>query len=474
VKIVFASSEAAPYAKTGGLADVASALPRALAEAGHEVFLFLPFYRTVKERFPELPLRHAGRTGPFSIREARRHGVRVFFIENDYYFNRGHLYGTVEGDDPENGERFGFFSRSILDALRVLDFSPDVIHAHDWQTALIFAYRKFTNGGDPLFRSAGGVFTIHNLAYQGVFEPDILGRVGLPQRLFRMDDLEFHGKVSFLKAGLLYADAVTTVSPRYAREIQTPEFGCGLDGLLRSRSGAVRGIINGIDDAAWNPGADPAIAAPFSTGDLTGKKACKEDLLRAFGFAPADSGPPVFGIVSRLAGQKGLDLFADALDLLAPLKFRAVIVGHGEPWIERRLAEAARRFPWNVGLRIAYDERLARKVFAGSDFFLVPSRYEPCGLTQMYAQRYGAVPVVRSVGGLDDTVDEYQPASRKGTGFKFEAAGPGALVEAVRRALEAWKNPEDMAALRRNGMSRDFSWARSAEEYLRLYRELAG
>jgi len=472
VKIVFVSSEAAPYAKTGGLADVVSALPKALAEAGHEVKIFLPLYRTIKDRFKNLALRVDGRFGAFSVWEDRAADVPAYFIESDYFFDRGHLYCTAAGDDPENGERFAFFSRSVLETLRTLDFSPAIIHAHDWQTALIFAYKKFVAGDDPFFRATKSVFTIHNLAYQGLFDPGVLVRIGLPDRLFCPKDLEFFGKVNFLKAGILYADAVTTVSPRYAREIQTPEFGCGLDGLLRSRSAAVRGILNGIDDSTWNPGDDTLIAAPFTPDDLSGKKKCKEDLLRAFGFAPSVPEPPVIGMVSRLVEQKGLDILVDALDALSGLGIRMIIVGTGDPRIERQLIMALNRFPQNLGLRITYDEDLARRVFAGSDFFLIPSRYEPCGLTQMYSQKYGAVPIVRAVGGLDDTVDEFRPGTGKGTGFKFRETSPDALVKAVRRALEAWKNPTRMSTLRRNGMRRDFSWKRSAGDYLGLYREL--
>ncbi|MCX6565497.1 MAG: glycogen synthase GlgA [Candidatus Aminicenantes bacterium] len=474
MKIVFVSSEAAPYAKTGGLADVASALPKALAEAGHEVKVFLPLYRTIKERFPHLALRVAGRPEAFSVWEDREASVPVYFIEHDYFFNRGHLYCTAAGDDPENGDRFAFFSRSVLEALRAIDFSPEIIHTHDWQTAALFGYKKFVMGDDPFFRGTKSVFTIHNLAYQGLFDPGVLGRIGLPKRLFRAEDLEFFGRVNFLKAGILYADAVTTVSPRYAREIQTPEFGCGLDGLLRARRASIRGILNGVDDSMWNPADDAMIAAPFGPDDLAGKKKCKKALLEAFGFAPSVPELPVIGMVSRLVEQKGLDVLVDALDALSLLGIRIIIVGRGDPSIERQLIMALNRFPQNLGLRITYDDALARKVFAGSDFFLIPSRYEPCGLTQMYSQKYGAVPIVRAVGGLDDTVEEFRPETGEGTGFKFQDSDSGALVEAVRRALGAWKNPKWMSMLRRNGMRRDFSWKRSAGAYLGLYRELLG
>jgi starch synthase len=474
MKIVFLSSEAAPYAKTGGLADVISALPRALAEAGHEVVVFLPLYRAVREKFPGLTLRLDGRPGSFPVWEDRTGAVPAFFIENDAFFDRDHFYGTAAGDDFDNGERFAFFSRAVLEALRRLDFSPDIIHAHDWQTATAPAFLKFVFRNDPFFRRTKSIFTIHNLAYQGLFDPGVLGRVGLPENLFRPEDLEFFGRVNFLKAGILYADAITTVSPRYAREIQTPEFGCGLDGLLRAKSGGLRGIINGIDDSAWDPKRDPALAAPFGPDDLTGKRKCKRDVLRAFDFSLSPPDLPVVGMVSRLAAQKGFDIFLGALERLAKLDIRIVIVGSGEKKLERGLILALHRYPRMIGLKIGFDDVLARKVYGGSDFFLIPSRYEPCGLTQMYSQRYAAVPIVRAVGGLDDTVEEFKPRTGRGTGFKFTEAEPEALVSAVRRALRAWKNPKARGALRRNGLARDFSWKHPAEDYLGLYRELLG
>jgi len=474
MKIAFLASEAAPYAKTGGLADVVSALPRALAAAGHEVVVILPLYRAVREKFPGLALRMENRPGLLSVWEDRAGSVPIYFIGNNAFFDRDHFYGTTAGDDRDNGERFAFFSRAALEALRRLDFKPDIVHAHDWQAATALAYLKFVYQRDPFFLGTKSVFTIHNLAFQGQFDPSILGRVGLPARLFCPGDLEFFGRVNFLKAGILYADGVTTVSPRYAQEIQTPEFGCGLEGLLHSRSACLRGIINGIDESAWDPMNDPALAVPFGRDDLTGKNKCKKDLLRSFGFPLTPPDLPVIGMVSRLAWQKGVDIFLGALEALSKSGIRIVIVGSGEAGLEHQLIMALNRFPRMLGVKIGYDDPLARKVFAGSDFFLIPSRYEPCGLTQMYSQRYAAIPIVRAVGGLDDTVDEYRPGEDEGTGFKFAEAEPDALVSAVRRALAVCKNPKAKAKLRRNGLSRDFSWKRPVEDYLALYRELLG
>lgn len=472
MKIAFIVSEAVPFVKTGGLADVASALPQALRAAGHDARLILPLYRNIREKAVDLELRAASGTGLPAVYESLGSSLPAWFIENEEWFDRKHVYGTSSGDDPDNGDRFAWFSRAALLSLRRLEFVPEIVHFHDWQTAAGAAYLRFAFTRDPFYRDIRSVFTIHNLAYQGLCDPGLLGRAGLPEELFRPEDLEFFGRLSLLKAGILYADAVTTVSPRYAREIQTPEFGCGLDGLLRSRKARLRGILNGIDAESWNPKTDRMIAATFGPDDLTGKAACQKDLLKTFGLAGSGGDHPVIGLVSRLAEQKGLDLLTEAVDDLVRLGVRIVVLGEGEARLERLLSAAHQRFPESFGLKIAYDDRLARKIFAGSDLFLIPSRYEPCGLTQMYSQRYGSIPVVRSVGGLDDTVDEYDPLTKSGTGFKFNEASPAALVAAVRRALAAWRNPKIRTVLQRKAMSRDFSWKRPAEAYLDLYREL--
>ncbi len=476
MKIAFLASEAVPYAKTGGLADVAASLAQTLALAGHEVKLILPYYRIVESRFPQLRVvkfdRAPSGKDRFRVREDRVAGATAFFIEKKEYFDRDRFYGSPDGDYPDNGERFAFFCRAALETLKAMDFSPDIIHVHDWQTAPALAYLKFGSDGRDYFRNTKSVFTIHNLAYQGLFERGILGRIGLPDRLFRMEDLEFFGRVNFLKAGILYADAVTTVSPRYAREIQTPEFGCGLDGLLRMRSATLWGILNGIDESAWNPSFDAGIAARFTSEDLSGKADCKADLAGLFGFPAASPDVPLIGMVSRLADQKGFDLLVESLSTLFAQDVRLIVLGTGETVIEEALKKSRERFPTRLGLRIAYDDSLARKILAGSDCFLIPSLYEPCGLTQMYCQKYGSVPIVRATGGLDDTVDDFNSATGAGTGFKFEAATSGALVEAVRRAVQAHRDKPQWEKIMRAGMRRDFSWNRSGESYLQLYRAL--
>jgi starch synthase len=479
MKVAFLASEVIPYAKTGGLADVAGALPKFLAGLGAEVRVFLPFYREVKKK--NLPLQAAvelallemgGKKLAYRVYTLAADGVNFYFIDRPDYFDREALYGTPAGDYPDNGERFAFFSRAALETMRSLSFAPDIIHGHDWQSALAFAYLRTTYAGDTFFARTRTLFTIHNLAYQGLFDEDLLDRIGLPGTLFNMNDLEFYGKVNALKAGILYATAVTTVSPSYSREIQTPAFGCGLDGLLRSRSSALYGILNGVDYRDWDPATDRLIPRNYTAADLSGKAACRKALVDLFGLeAPADL--PLAGMVTRLAGQKGLDIVCEALDDLLAVGLRLVILGTGDQKIQDFLAAAHKKSPDRIGLKIAFDERIAHTIYAGSDIFLIPSRYEPCGLTQMYAMKYGTVPVVRATGGLDDSVTEFDPGPGTGNGFKFVEAEPAPLVEAAARAAASFKRPTDWRRLVGNAMAADFSWHRSAAAYLELYRKLA-
>jgi len=478
MKIAFLASEVIPYAKTGGLADVAGALPKFLAGLGAEVRVLMPFYAEVRKK--NLPLDRVlhrasldmgGRKLAYDVFAHRADGVTVLFIDRPEYFDRDHLYGTSAGDDPDNGERFAFYCRAAMETLRAVGFSPDIVHGHDWQAALTFAYLRHVYAGDEVFARARTVFTIHNLAYQGLFDREVLDRVGLPVRLFNMNDLEFYGRVNALKSGILYTDAVTTVSPRYSREIQTPEFGCGLDGLLRSRAGVLFGILNGVDYRDWDPATDRLIPHRFYPADLRGKKACREHLAGEFGLmAPADL--PVAGMVTRLAGQKGLDIVCEALQDLLGLGLTLVILGTGDQRIQDFLLAAQKKSPKRIGLKIAFDERIAHTIYAGSDIFLIPSRYEPCGLTQMYAMKYGTVPVVRATGGLDDSVREFDPRAGTGNGFKFAEPEPAPLVEAAGRAAAAFKRPDEWARLVANAMAEDFSWERSAAAYLDLYKML--
>ncbi len=479
MKIAILASEVFPFAKTGGLADVTGALPKFLRALGAEVRVLLPLYRETRRKgFSLVPVARDVEIdwGPgkerFSVFENASADVSFVFIEKDEYFDRDHLYGTAQGDDPDNGERFAFFSRASLEALRRMGFRPDIIHAHDWQAAMSLAYLKYSLAGDSFFAHTRSLFTIHNLAYQGLFEKEILGRIGLPESLFNMEDLEFFGQVNYLKAGILYSTAVNTVSRRYSQEIQTPEFGYRLDGLLRKRRDVLFGILNGVDYSAWNPATDKHIVKPFDPTYIEGKKACRDDLLQEFALHKIDEETPVIGMVSRLAGQKGFDLLCEALAGLFELKVALVILGTGEEIFQKTLLEAQDKYPDFLGVRIAFDEALSHKIYAGSDLFLIPSRYEPCGLTQMYSLRYGTIPIVRATGGLDDTVQEYDWRNEVGNGFKFEAYSSAALLEAVKNAIGVYRQRERWRKLVRKAMSYDFSWDRSAREYIRLYHKI--
>lgn len=479
MNIALISSEVAPFAKTGGLADVSGALPGYLAKLGASVRVFLPYYRCIRGRSQEFLLRKAlpsvetdwaGRKQTFSVWEGQREGFAAAFIDKPEFFDRDGLYGTSAGDFPDNADRFAFFSRACLEAMRALGFKPDVIHAHDWQSALVLAYKKFVYESDPFFAMTKSLFTIHNMGYQGLFEREILDRAGLPESLFRMEDIEFFGRVNFLKAGILYGDAVSTVSVRYSQEIQTEEYGCGLDGLLRARSAVLFGVLNGADYASWDPEKDGHLAAPYRPDDLRGKALCRQDLLKTMGILA--KGKPVVGMVTRLAAQKGLDILVEALDELRAAGLVLIILGTGEAAIEESLRQAARAHPAQLGLKLGFDEALAHKIYAGSDFLLIPSRYEPCGLTQMYALKYGTIPIVRATGGLEDTIQEFNSGNQQGNGFKFRDYSAREMIKAVARGLAVRENKPDWRILRRNAMACDFSWTGSAQEYLRLYGRL--
>lgn len=479
MKIVMVSSEVVPYAKTGGLADVTGALPKYLSRAGAEVCVFLPLYReTRKKNFPleqragGIEVEWAGRRESFSVWAHAEGGVISFFIDKPDYFDRDFLYGTPQGDFPDNGERFAFFCRASLEALKRLDLRPDLVHAHDWQAAMALAYLKFTCGEDPFYSSIRSLFTIHNLAYQGLFERAILSRIGLPDALFTIEGLEFYGQVNFLKAGILYASAISTVSPRYSQEIQTPEFGHGLEGLLKKRASHLFGILNGVDYTDWNPATDRFLARNYEATNLAGKSDCKQDLIASFALPEDTQTKPVIGMVSRLAGQKGFDILSRAVEEILGEGACLIILGTGEEAYEKGLREIQQKNRGRFGLKVAFDEALAHKIYAGSDIFLIPSRYEPCGLTQMYSLRYGTIPVVRATGGLDDTIEEFDPLDLHGNGFKFSEYSPTALVQALRRALAVYRDREKWQVLMRRAMSYDFSWEKSAAAYLRLYERI--
>jgi starch synthase len=478
MRVCMLAAEAFPYAKTGGLADVLAALPEALRALGVDVTVMIPGYRTALraagavERLGHVRAPVASRLEPVDVLRVSGAAVPTLLVDAPRYFDRDALYGEGGVDYPDNAERFTVFCRAALEWLRSLAAPPDIVHCHDWQAGLAPAMLRATAALYPELRRVRLVQTVHNLAYQGRFPAAAWHLLNLDGRYFTSDWLEFWGDVSFLKAGLVFADALTTVSPRYAREIQTPELGEGLDGVLRTRAGRLRGITNGIDYRIWNPATDPALAARYDADDLAGKAVCKADLQSALGLRP-DAAAPLLGIVSRLAWQKGIDV---ALDALAPLwehsDVQLVVLGSGEHDLERRLGELAARFPDRVAIRTGMDEALAHRIIAGADLFLMPSRYEPCGLDQMYSQRYGTVPVVHATGGLDDTVAPFDVATGGGTGFTFSPCTPEALRDALDRTLAVRRDRAAWAGLVRNGMREDFSWERSARAYQMVYGTL--
>jgi starch synthase len=472
MKILFIAPEGLPFSKTGGLADVLEGLPKALVELGHEVAVVLPRYRgtgTSGVLIPSLSI-PLGPTMRFpAVADGTTvHGVRYFFVDDPEYFDREQLYAVGGKDYPDNGERFALFSRAAIEIAKHV-WPPEVIHCHDWQSALVPTLVRSLYADDPALRSVPVIFTVHNLGYHGTFAREILARVGLPERLFHVDALEFFGRVNFLKGGLLYADYLTTVSRRYAEEIKTPEYGHGLDGVIRLRAARLVGILNGVDYTAWNPETDKLIAANYSAQDLSGKEKCKKDLLEKFGLPANNLKRPVIGIVSRFVDQKGFDIFAQAAMELMKEDVMVVALGTGDPKYEDLFRRLAQLFPNKAAARIAYDDALAHQIEAGADMFLMPSRYEPCGLNQIYSLKYGTAPVVRATGGLDDSIEHFHAATGKGTGFKFSAYDGGALLACVREALRLYRQPSAWQKLQRNAMAQDFSWSKSAKEYAALY-----
>ncbi len=478
MKILFAASEVFPFAKTGGLADVAGSLPVVLHELGHDVRVVMPKYRCVAPAGPDLvdtgariPVRIGDAIAVGALFEGRLAGrVPVYFVRYDPYFDRDGLYGTAEGDYPDNASRFIFFSRAILDTMQGLDFWPDVLHLNDWQCALAALYLK-TYTGVGRYEQVASLLTIHNLGYQGLFWHYDMPLTGLGWEYFTPEGIEFYGKINFLKAGLISADLLSTVSRKYAREIQTEPFGFGLDGVLRKRAHDLFGVLNGVDYAQWNPADDPHLPERYGPEDLAGKAACKRELLKRFGLAQR-MGRPLIGCVSRLTAQKGFDLIAAVGPALAQMNVGLVVLGDGDEKIRNELTTLAHRYPRHVGIRIAYDDSLAHLIEAGADFFLMPSRYEPCGLNQMYSLRYGTIPIVRGTGGLDDTIVSFNRHTGTGNGFKFFTYSPQRLLRAVRRALSIYDDRPRFTRLVHNAMSCDFSWMRSAQEYEKLYDRL--
>jgi len=438
------------------------------------VSVYLPRYRQTKLTNPQTVVRSI--TVPFDDRyrfcsvvtEGNHSGIEFYFVDYPPYFDRDALYGTPSGDYPDNAERFALFSRAVLEASKILGV-PNIFHCHDWQSALVPVLLRTQYVEDPAFREAGTVFTIHNMGYQGLFPPDILPLLMLPWDLFTITRMEFFGNVNFLKGALVESDYVTTVSRKYSQEIQTTEYGFGLEGVLRDRAATVTGILNGVDYDEWSPQKDKFIAAKYSPQDLSGKAKCKLDLLEAFGVSGADPRLPVIGIVSRFAAQKGFDLISQIADRLAREEMIVVALGAGDKQYEEMFQRLHKQFPQKIAVKVAYDNAIAHKIEAGSDMFLMPSKYEPCGLNQIYSLKYGTVPIVRATGGLDDTIEPWDARTGKGTGFKFTEYKGEALLLTIREALRAFRDQSSWQTLMRNGMNKDFSWNASAKEYARVY-----
>jgi starch synthase len=474
MELLFLASEVAPLSKTGGLGDVLGALPGALAEAGDVVAVVSPRYGFIDAaRLGFTPRERSVRVrGEATTVWSRRQGrLTHYLVEHERFFgSRRGLYGEHGHEYGDNAERFAYLCRAALEVPAAFGHRPAVVHLNDWQAALAAWLLHHEHATDPALARARTVFTIHNLAYQGSFSKDLLPALGLPWELFRPDGVEFHDRLNLLKAGLVFADAITTVSPTYAREITTPHGGEGLDGLLRSRAGQLTGILNGIDVRAWDPSSDPHLPAHFDAQRLAGKAACKRALQDELGL-PERAEVPLLALVGRLADQKGIDLVLAALPELVRHDLQVAVLGSGQRDWEEALRQEARRHGDRLAVRIGFDEGLAHRIEAGADLFLMPSRFEPCGLNQLYSLRYGTVPVVRRVGGLADTVEDFD-GWRHGTGFVFADYDHRALITAVRRALELFRDKRAWHAMMRRGMALDHSWARSAEAYRALYRAL--
>ncbi|MEK6714975.1 MAG: glycogen synthase GlgA [Candidatus Omnitrophota bacterium] len=472
MNIVLVSPEVAPFAKTGGLSDVSGALPIAINNlgAGHKCSVVLPFYQMVRESGfgPKLLRTEKIRLGSEEFNAGifflRHENTDIYFIENRKFYDRQQLYGLPSGDYPDNHLRFAFFAKAAISLINYLG-NVDLIHCNDWQSGLIPLYLRLSGNYIKT------LFTIHNMAYQGLFDPQVIPLLDIPQEFFTPERLEFYGKFSFMKAGIIYSDAVSTVSKGYAREILTPEFGCGLSGLLQTRSSSLYGIVNGVDYKEWSPQTDKYIVQNFDENTLDYKLDCKKDLLKTFGLK-FDARKPVLAVVTRLAEQKGIDIIAEVLKDILGLGAYFILLGTGNEKYNNLFSDIAKKHKNCVGVEIGFDNALAHKIEAGSDMFLMPSRYEPCGLNQMYSLKYGTIPVVRATGGLDDTIEDFNPANNQGNGFKFAEASAAAFYATIKRAVTLYKDKKKWLILQKNGLKCDFSWNKSAGDYLELFERI--
>lgn len=482
MRVLLASSEVHPYSKSGGLADVAGALAKSLARAGHQIGVVTPLYRDIRKRFPEikpldwkldLPVGPARITGQVYILQPIAN-LSVYFIDQPGYFDRASFYQEQSVDYPDNAERFIFFSKSVVNLARHLPWKPELIHLHDWQVGLVplfVLHQKLTDGWFSAPPST--CLTIHNLAYQGLFPASAYTLTNLPWDYFHSGGVEFYGRMNCLKTGMAYADTITTVSPRYAREITTEEFGCGLDGLLRQRADVLVGIMNGVDYEEWNTVDNPFLKHAYDSRDLHGKVLEKSALQRELGL-PDALNIPLFGIITRLVWQKGVDLLMGALEEMLAAEMQFVMLGSGDPPLEDAFRKLAKRHQGKTAVQIGYNQGLSHRIEAGSDFFLMPSRFEPCGLNQMYSFRYGTIPIVRVTGGLDDSVIDAAENVDRANGIKFVEPSVRALVKAIRKALTLYHEPELLNHFRQNAMAANFSWERVAREYVEMYQAIVG
>ncbi len=479
LNIVTISPEIVPFAKTGGLADVAGSLAKMYSQLNHHSIAILPAYQQID--LAKYNIRNTGIEFDLMVGHSTERvsvlssnvipGTTTYLLRHPFFSHRAELYGTAQGDYPDNAQRFILFSKAALELLVRLDFKADIIHCHDWQTGLVPTYLKNGYQHHPNLKETKAVFTIHNLAFQGLFPPETMLTAGLPWAIFHIDGLEFYGKMNFLKGGLAFSDHITTVSPTYAREILTPEFGCGLHGLLDVLSYKLTGIINGIDYSEWNPKIDTFLPGKYDALNSANKQASKKLLCKLFGLKYSAE-KPLLGMVSRLASQKGLDLLLEILPSLFELDLEVVVLGTGDIGYHEMLIQKQQEFPNRLGLKLAFDNELAHLIYAGSDMFLMPSRYEPCGLGQLIALRYGAIPIVRSTGGLADTIIDFQQNSLLANGFIFKEYSPKAFLMVIERALRAYQNKAQWRELIAHSMSGDFSWEISAQRYLQLFNNL--
>jgi starch synthase len=459
MKIAIISSEVVPFSKTGGLADVAGALPLALERLGEEVIILTPFYKNAlladfktESIYPGILLSKIERS------------IKVYFIQNDEYFSRSGLYGTQKGDYPDNLERFSFFSRACLELLKQIKFRPDIVHIHDWQASCIPIYLKTKFKTDPFYKNSKTLLTIHNLAYQGIFAREDFPKLGLDWSIFNMEQLEFYGKVNILKGGIVFSDCINTVSPTYAREIQTKDYGCGLEGVLSKRQSCLFGIINGLDYSVWNPATDNYIYKRYDINSLDDKDTNKKDLQKCAELA-VENRVPLLGMVSRLAEQKGLDILTEALDEICKLNMQLIILGTGDIKYHKLLQEKNKKYSGVFRLFLKFDNALAHKIYAGSDIFLMPSKYEPCGLGQMISLKYGTIPLVYKTGGLADTIN-------KRNGFIFDNYASLNLIALMKESISLYRDKRRWQGKIKEGMSADFSWNESAKKYTQLYKRI--